>query len=500
MNKFKLLIIILVLVFLFSLVDIFGLALTPPGFVYYHPDTDINVYYTYMDQAREGRFWFCNQFAVEEHQCKLFFPLWYAAGRLGETFNISNFVSLILIRIIILLILFYVFFAFCKKLFPAHKLTVFLLGVFSGGVFLYYLHSNIFTISLQNPLNALVCILLILILWLTIECFENRISVWRGIGLFVLCWLLVMLHTYEAIILIINSSTLILLSAFFSYKRFIKSIKIFIIVSLGSVLGLLYYLHLFLTSEAYGGWLVNNYLPLFSTLSIIFNFGLLLPFSLLGAYLIMKNRVKINQWAVILSWLMGGWAAIILPLYVNSKFLLSWYLGSIFVTIYLVIYLIKKQLFHRYNKVVIVSILFILILGNMRFYFGELSSIFKVGYPRYLPQEYIKPLDWLKENSGLDESLIGSARWDTFIASHSGLRTFIGSNQVYQRELKMNLVDWFYSDNSQDPEKQQFLKDYNIYYVYYSPVEKEKGSYDPESKDYLEKVYNDGWARIFKVK
>ena len=43
------------------------------------------------------------------------------------------------------------------------------------------------------------------------------------------------------------------------------------------------------------------------------------------------------------------------------------------------------------------------------------------------------------------------------------------------------------------------LKQYGLDFVLSSPFEKQAGSYDPSSKNYLEKVYDDGWARIYRV-
>src|SRR3989338_225831 len=136
--RYKLLIIGVVFFIVFFATDLLGILFPPDNYDYYLGDQDLNVYFTYMDQAREGRFWMCNQYAAEEHDCRLFFPLWYLTGYLGNLLNISNLASFYLIKIIIVLLFFIVFYYFCKKMFSQRGWPVFILAIFSGGGFFLY--------------------------------------------------------------------------------------------------------------------------------------------------------------------------------------------------------------------------------------------------------------------------------------------------------------------------------------------------------------------------
>lgn len=488
----KIILIILILIIFFSSVDILGLIFTPPGKFYTRANVDIDVYFTYMDQARVGRFWFCNQYAVEDHQCKLFFPLWYLAGRIGVIFGISNLISLIIIRIIILIILFYIFFKFCEKLFPQNKYLVFLLGIFSGGLVNLYNNNNIFIALLENPLSGLIYLLVILILWQMINSFAS-INFFKASSLFFLCWLLVMIHPYDALALIIITGILVLFCSFTAFSNFIKGLKIFFIINGGVFIGSIYYLRLFFSESFYGSWLVHNYLPLEPNYVFLLA-GILIPVSLIGCFLIIKQGLfKKHHWLVIFSFLVGSYLLLFLPLFFTRKLLIYWYLGLFLTAIVFLIHLKQKQ------KILTIILIAILMSGNFGYYFSELKAIFTGSSYHYFPQEYQKPMAWLKENDNLDQRIINSPNWSTYLAAASGLRSFIGSNQIDQPEYKESLVKWFYQDNNQDSEKKQFLKEYKINYVYYSPVEQTGGTFNPDSKDYLKKIYDDGWARIYQV-
>jgi len=497
MKKITLVLIILFLVFFFSSVDILGMAFQPAGSFYYRPDTDINVYFTYLDQARAGRFWFCNQFAVENGPCKLFFPLWYAGGQLGSLFNLSNLAIIIIARVLLLAVFFYLLWLFIKKIFPDKTLGSWLLIIFSGGLYLYYLHGNFFISALQNPLNIFIAILLLLLLWLSVNLWE-KFSFSKALWLAPLSFFIILTHPYEAFVLIINYGLLILLSALFIPKKIKQAVLVFILVSLGVVLAGLYYFKVFTAMPAYQGWLLDNYLPFKGFSSILINTGLFLPLAFFGFWLLFKNKKDLDTWLVISSWFVGGLTAVILPLYVNIKFLLPWYFGLALLAL-LGFWRLTETLTKKYKTIVIVFLAGLLLSGNFYFYFNEVNGLLSQQPPRYLPTSYIEPLNWLKQNASITNVILASPAWDTFVSGYSGLRSLVGSNQVYQQDYKRSLVFWFFKNNNEDDFKIKFLKEYNIDYIYYSLRERELGNFMPAEKKYLKQVYENSWAKIYKV-
>jgi len=500
MKNYKLLFLFIILAIFFSSLDFFGIFLTPQDYFYYHPDSDVNVYYTYMDQAREGRFLFCNQFSSEPHPCLLFFPVWYAGGVIGSIFNLSNLAVFLVIRFLVFLLFTYILWKFCFYLFKEKALVTFLLAIFSGGLVLFY-YTNFFAISFHNPLHMIVALLMILILWITtiIQKDESRWYYW--VALFVLSLLVTMMHTYEAIILFINYAVLLLFGGYLGNKNFRNSLFIFFLVVLGTGLGSLYYLFLFIKYQAYQDWLIFNYLPIHDLKSVIINYGLLLPLSFVAVYLIFKEKKNLKFWAVIISWFIGGLTAVFLPLYFNNKLLLSWYISLALLTAYTLIYFWQQDYFLRYKKTVFISAVVLLISGNLYFYSLNIYKIYFIGNPWFLPTSYLKPLFWLKQQSSLDEVVAASYKWETFLSAYAGVRSLVGSNQSNDEENKKTFIKYLFidNDNNNDYLKRQQLIGYKVDYLLYTVLEQEMGSFNPAEKKYLKEIYNDGWAKIYKV-
>ena len=495
----KLFFLFIVFFIIFFSTDLIGILFAPAGYDYYLGDPDTNVYFTYMDQARDGRFFMCNQYAADDHKCRLFFPHWYIAGRMGGFFKMSNLMAFYLIKLIFGFLFFIILYYFCVKFFKQHSFWVFLMAIFSGGVYFEYLHANVFLSVLRNPQNMLVLFLYLIIIWIIVNIQEKESAAIMFIALGCVNWFLVMIHPYQTFLLILIYGIFILINSFVSLKNFYESLKISLISLSGACLGLVYYFLLFTGSPAYSGWFVNNELPIYGFKSVIFGFGLLLPFSLIGSYLILKN-IKYNKiWFIIVSLAIGGWVSVFLPLYINNKLFLGWYFGLFLTSAYLIIHIINNRLFGRCRTAILTLIVILLISGNMGFYIKRFFNLFILQYPNYLPSKFFLSAYWLKENSSINDSILTIDKWDTFYISQAGLKSFVGSNQVFELQKKIELSRWFYKNNDQDQEKRDMLNNYGLDFVLFSAFEKEKGSYDPSTKEYLEKVYDDGWAQIYKV-
>ena len=67
-------------------------------------------------------------------------------------------------------------------------------------------------------------------------------------------------------------------------------------------------------------------------------------------------------------------------------------------------------------------------------------------------------------------------------------------------ENKYQKVNDFYADRYSTKEIKGFLAKKRINYVFYSDLEKNIGKFDPEKYDFLEKVYENKGAKIYKFK
>lgn len=499
-NQLFYFIVLIFFIVLISFNDFYGNLRSNDQYQYYHPDQDCNVYNSYLDQAREGQFLFYNQFTSEEHPPLLFFPLWFIGGNLGRILGLENLFIHLLLKAVIFLFFAILLIKFLK-LFLINKNNLklaWLLCLFGGGIFIPLFNETVFSSGLNNALTLLALFILTVIFYQLIQYLQTSKAKYITYS-FSYCLLLTLIHPYDFLIIFFVFSALIIFLLFFYQIKFYHYLKFYLISLAGLLLGISYYLYLFLIHPAFSGWLLQNYLVPFNLVNFTGRLGILIILAIAGGYYWYQEKRNLAILIVLTSWIIGTILAYFSPVFVSGKLLTGLIvplaiLTSVFLFNLLLKY--KKTFWCIFLSIVLI---FILISGNFYSVIITFAKINQKSYPYYLPIEYYRPINWIKDNLVFKEVVLTSEKWSTFFGGQCGCRVFVGGNQTNQMYLKHALVNWFYFDNSQDKEKKQFLKDYNIDYLYFSPAEKEKGSFDPGSKDYLEKVYDDGWAGIYKV-
>jgi hypothetical protein len=483
-----------------SFQDLAGLLRHSPDSFYYLPDTDVNVYFSYLDQAREGRFLFYNQFTSEGQPARLFFPLWAAGGYLGELINLNNQAIYLILKLLLAAGLLYLLFRFFEFLLPDKDWiwTAWLMAVCGGGSLAWGQAHDFLFMSLLNPLVILALILILGIFWLTVLFLKQpNYLVSLSAGLLVL--LLTLIHPYDALMVFIVLSLQIVLIARFTPVNLKKYLIHYLIILLGIFLGYLYYFYLFYNFPAFAGWLSQNVLPHKGLVWFVKAFGLFYLLAVLGLVYLLKDKKYTIQFNLIISWLGAVLLFLILPIFVAAKLFIGLTIPLGILAGYFILRSIRQLKSGYFKFLAVFLVIIILSLYNLSLAVTDSAAAVKRLEPFYLPLDYLKPVLWLKNNLSLTDTVLASEKWDTFIGGRCACRIFVGGNQTNQAAEKIRLLNWFYGNNLDDEIKREFLKAYNIDYVYFSPAEKEKGDFRPQEKDYLTEVYNDGWAQIFKV-
>jgi hypothetical protein len=147
---------------------IYSYVMTPNNFYYsgtnWTGNGDMYVYYSMIDQAREGHLLFENKFTSEPQNSALFQPLWLVMGVVAGLFHLSNFVIWHLARIFLTVVLMFVGYLFIAYFFPDRlkRGIALVLFAFSSGINTVYAESTVFTSVFHSPLLILSLILLIL--------------------------------------------------------------------------------------------------------------------------------------------------------------------------------------------------------------------------------------------------------------------------------------------------------------------------------------------------
>lgn len=492
----KIIPLIIVLVFVISVVglDFWGLVKTPAGFQYNYRSGDLGVYFNYMNQTREGRFLFCNQFTSEPHACVLFFPLWWLGGVLAGLVGLSNQLMAIILRLVLAAIFAGGSYFFLKKVFAKNYLYPWLVLLFGGGIFIDYFHSNVFLAFLANALNGLVYLLyLALFYWLWK--FSRTQTNWRQwLIIFLTSLSLTAIHPYEIVFLGLSGVLFLVLVLVFYEKFFSQALFQLSAILASCLVSGVYYGIIFLRFPALGGWLGNNYLPVGNYWGVVLNFGFLLPLAIIGLFQLKKVE-NYGWWLWVAGGMLAGIVAIVLPLYITNKLFLPWFLPLALLSGLAIVNLSQQ-------KGVIIKNIALVIIGCFLLFGNEL--VFVSNFPqavilRYLPNNYYEPWAWLVKNDQTEPVVLAHYGWNTFIGAYCQCRDFIGGNQTNDLGLKEKLTDWFYAANNDDERKQKFLQAYHINYVFYSPLESSRGSFLPQTKKYLQEVYYNSFGTLYRV-
>lgn len=122
--------------------------------------------------------------------------------------------------------------------------------------------------------------------------------------------------------------------------------------------------------------------------------------------------------------------------------------------------------------------------------------------PYYITQDEAQAIYWLKDNTPKDSIILSHGFTGNVIPALSMRLVYIGhGHQTLNWDYKSQKVsDWFSSKKMTESERQQFLADNKINYLYYSDIEKTLGNYQPGGKNYLLPVYRNNEVVIYKVK
>ena len=119
----------------------------------------------------------------------------------------------------------------------------------------------------------------------------------------------------------------------------------------------------------------------------------------------------------------------------------------------------------------------------------------------YISREKKEAKDWIKEKTTQDSAILASSFMGNLIAGFEGRAVFIGhAAETAKFAEKAEDLNWFFGNNKDDERKKEFLKKYNLDYIFYSDLEKQIGEFKPEEKNYLETVYQNSEVSVHKVK
>jgi len=489
------------------------------------------LYFSYLEQIRQGN-WLLDILYTNETDYLQFFNLfWLVVGLVGKILHLNPALTFHLFRIILLPFFIYIVYKFIKLILPNLELRlkkVFLLYIiFSAGfggywslifpdkefsplnfdfpIDLFVPEANNFLILFYSPHFILSLSLIICIFYYFLRAiWEKKIiySILAGVvGLF-------LFNFHPFYFITIYSIPLVYLVVICVSKRKIiwQYFLYYILLVSISLPSVSYYLYFLLTNENFQikSAQNNSLSPLASYFFLSYGLNLILAI-LCQVYLI--ERKKVNKRIIFLFvWFWFGIVLIYGPFNFQRRLTEGWQipLATLACLCLLIIWLyikrqkieIKKAYLYFLTGFFVVMLCF----TNILFLYKDIKYLQRKSCYVYLTKDFSQALAWYKQQTNFSQTLLCSIQNSNIIPGQIARRVFLGhAVETINFNEKVTKLDWFFSNNQDDQQKIEFLKQAKIDYVLYTALEKKLGDYDPLAKEYLKLVYENDKVQIFQV-
>jgi hypothetical protein len=487
-----------------------GLLSTPADMVFSgrtdQNSGDYGIYFSQMEQARQGHLLFRNLYTSEVHPYVIFNPLWLALGNISRFFNLPNALTFHLARLVLIpffilaawLLICYIFSdTFVRK-------VALLLVIFAGGIMGYSdtTDASVFNSLLFSPHLVLSLTMILVIFLLLLKSFDERKlrpAVLAGVcGLF-----LFLIHPYHisTIYIIIGLFIAVRLAQKkLEVKRVIAPLLLFTFISLPAIL---YYYWLFYGRLSFGElWLsqTNTLMKVRTPWEIMFSYLPLLTIAITGLILMRRNRVP--QFPFILTWILAPLIFMSLPVFFRMRMSGGLSIALALAAAYGIGWLWRAWLKKRaYLMAFFVSAVIILVCSTHIITYYKNILVYTHPQPLvYLPEEMMTAMAWYEKNTSGSDVLLASYQIGNIFPAFTGRTVYAGHGiQTMQITDKIIAIQTFFDEAATDQSRVDFLKTNSISYIYYSSFEKSLGSFDPASASFLDEAYHNKNFQLYKV-
>ncbi len=485
------------------------------------------VYYSFINQGKEGSLLFKDLFAPMDHVA-VFRPDWLFVGFLAKIFNLSEIFSFHLARILLIPIFFAVSYLFLAYFFSdpkQRKIALSFLAFSSGtGKFLIYRLAlnplnyargefqwpmdlwvpdiNTFLTLFTSPHFISATILILVIFLLTLAFTENN-NYWYPVISGFCGLLLFLIHPFQVL-------KVFLIVGFFFFLLIIRQRKIiwplvwnYLIFFILSVPAVLYYLWLMRYDELTNLRTLQNINPTTPLYLTIISFGGLLVFAILGIYILNKQKkIWENKYLFLAVWAILQFFLLYAPVDYQRRLALGIHFPLAVLSLIFFFYFyqnhfefVKKRL-----TLIIVSGLLLFLPSTLFALSADIMVYEQSRELSYLDEQTHQALLWIKENTNKESIIFSDVKTGLILPAYSLRTSYVGHavESPYYRQRKIE-PGWFFKNNRNQNLEINFLKSRDINYVFYGLLEKELGSYDPEAKNYLKLVFDLPKVKIYQV-
>lgn len=505
---------------------IYGFIVRPEGHAFTWvgntSTSDVHVYYTYIREILAGRFTLLNFYTSENTQLHGIFNIfWWLLGNVAAIFKLSPELAFHLVKILLIPGLIAIIHRISSVVFPntvSGRMLTTVVAVFASGLGMFA-HPPItkewpldLTAVDGFPLPALyysphfvAALLMFLgIMWCFFRGIEtDRLRKTALAGFLGL--ILFNFHPYHSISLFVIVWSILLLwvvSARITWWRGLLHGLVFFSIALPAVL---YHAWLIFTDPFIASVHTQNVTYSPSAIFVFMGYGVLLLGFVEAVRIVLRPRQASSIALFVSVWALTGFMMLFSGLPYERRF-------TIGLTIPLAVLLVQmayrfinwSKNRRKYWLVVTAWVITPLLFGTTLFGEANHFVFYKTPPERLLGRAYLSAdaalaMDWLEQLPLGSARILASLKNGNLIPGRSGQKVFLGHwAETIRSTGKLEAVRGFFQVTTSDAERIEFLREWGITHVFYSPQEAALGQFDPRAASYLTSVFHSGAVIIYE--
>ncbi len=248
--------------------------------------------------------------------------------------------------------------------------------------------------------------------------------------------------------------------------------------------------------DPYGiSWLKQNVLLSPHPLHYLLAYGLMLPFSILGGYLSLKEPSR--RCLLLLGWFAIFPFLVYAPLNVQRRFAEGiWVVCVVLAIKGLSHFTCEKFLSHK----IFTTLMFVLsLLSTFLLWVGSISSSLQPSPPIYRNANEVRAFEYFQNRTIKDKVVLASHSTSNALVAWAPVKVIVGHGpESKDLSILMEQIEGFFGQKMSNVDRVNFLKGEKIDYVFWGPYERRLGEWNPNTAPFLIKVYESEGFEIFK--
>ncbi|MBI4426133.1 MAG: hypothetical protein HY567_01005 [Candidatus Kerfeldbacteria bacterium] len=512
-----------------------GFLTTPSGTVYTGIDStapgDVNVYLSYLEQARQGNLVFRDLFTTESQTGTLFNPFWLVLGWLGGSIGLPPLATYLLARLVLGFLLLLVIYWAASFFFTdvRHRRLAWLLASVAGGVGAWAAPfieahfgnslpggawpmdlwvSEAFTwLSLHHSPHFLAASILIVVTVVILIRVAEAGQWRRGWLAGATMAVLFSFHPFHVVSLALVTAGLLLVVVLTETKRFWPVLGGYTLAWLVAAPMVGYQAWSALRDPVGAGRAAQNILPTTWPWVTVVSYGFLLVAAVVGAVMLWRGGPLRRR--LLVAWGAAHLVAIYAPVFFNRRLThgLNIVLALLAAPAVLGLFdwLKRQSSLKKFHEAVALSLFVVLFgLSPLWVYGQDLSFLLDRGrnfpYYFYLSTDYRDAFVWLRQNTPLKSVVLSSDITGNFVPAWAGRTAVIGHNvETLEFSRKRQELQQFFDPATGDDWRRQWLSEQNVTHLTLGPWEIRLGSYQPNNTPLLAPVFQRGSVTVYAV-